>query len=210
MIAFYAALCALIDDQVGRIMDVLTEQGLWENTLVLYTSDHGEMLGDFGMFGKSIFYEPVIRVPMIAAYPGAASTGTRFDGLVEHIDVAPTCMECAGLQPSPEMRGVSLLPILHGEPGGKQAVLCEYVSNDQSQRGKCLRTPRYKYVFWGAGEMEEFYDLVEDPCERRNLASDPQCATEITRHRQLLLDLLMNSESRITPDFLSCDKDEAV
>jgi arylsulfatase A-like enzyme len=210
VVAFYAALCTLLDAQVGRIMDVLTEQGLWENTLVVYTSDHGEMLGDFGMFGKAIFYEPVMRVPLIVAHPRAASNGRALDGLVEQIDLAPTFMEYAGLPPLPQMEGASLLPILRGESGGKPAVLCEYVSNDQRQRGKCVRTERYKYVFWGNAEMEEFYDLAEDPSERRNLVSNPRYQPEVEHHRRLLLEILTNSKGRSIPDFLSCDKDDAV
>ena len=112
VIAHYWGMVALIDDMVGRIMEVLTRRGLWDNTLVVFTSDHGDMLGDFGKLGKGNFREPVIRVPFIVVPPGGSPAGAdgvngvngtggrrprSYDGLVEHVDLVPTFLDYAEL-----------------------------------------------------------------------------------------------------------------
>jgi arylsulfatase len=194
VIAYYWGLVTLIDDMIGRIMSVMDKRGLWDNTIVVFTSDHGDMMGDYGMMGKSIFYEPVIRMPLIAVVPDSTNTPSTFDGLVELIDLAPTFLDYAGIEPPDVVQGKSFRPIMDGSKEGKGAVLCEYVSNDQEIRGKCIRTERHKYVFWGRGEIGEFYDLGNDPEERHNLYEDPAYRSEVQEHEILLLDLIIHSE----------------
>jgi len=195
-ISFYYGLVTLIDDQVGRIMQTMTECGLWENTIVMYVTDHGEMLGEHGSFGKGNFTEAVIHSPFIVTLPEGQPCQSEISGLVETMDLAPTILDYAGLAIPPEMQATSLRPMLeHGE-GGRESVLCEYTTNNRQRSGKCIRTERYKYAFWGHGAPEQFHDLQEDPLERRNLIDEPQYAAEIGRHRRLMLDLLMESSQR--------------
>jgi arylsulfatase len=197
IIAYYWGMMTFIDDMMGRIMRTMTERGLWENTLVLYTTDHGEMLGDFGKLGKGNFTEPVIRAPYVLVPPSSQEGTSKrtYDGLVEHIDLAPTILDYAGIAQPAELPGHSLRPVLESahpdQIRGKDAVLCEYVSNDRSQRHWCLRTGRYKYVFSGADQPVEFYDLEKDPEELVNVADDPQYRGDVMRHAELLLDRLM-------------------
>ncbi len=193
-IAFYYGLVALIDDQVGRILKALDETGQRDNTLILYVSDHGEMMGERGRGGKGNFFEPVIRVPLLAAAPGG-SAGRVVGDLVETMDVAPTILDYAGLPIPEEMQAASLRPLIEGAGGGRDAVLCEYTTNDRSRSGKCLRTERYKYCYWSTGE-EEFYDLQEDPLERCNLAGDAAYQDILNDHRRRLIDRLMDAGLR--------------
>ena len=106
----------VIDDQVGHIMDTLEETGKRERTVVIFTSDHGEMLGDHGLIQKGCrFYEGLVRVPLIFSWPGRFAQGLKSDALVELLDKAPTLLELAGLGVPERMHGRSLLPILTGE-----------------------------------------------------------------------------------------------
>ena len=205
IVSYYWAMVTFIDDMVGKIMDVLTRRGLLDNTLVIFTSDHGEMLGDFGQMGKGNFTEQVIRVPTIVVPPGDEPHGRvqphRVDSLVELIDFAPTILDYAGVSQTEAQPGISLRNQLLPSEGSsrsslptKDAVLCEYVSNDRQLRRKCLRTDRYKYVFSGIDQPVEFYDLQEDPQELVNVAADPAYREEVQRHAALLLDRLMQTE----------------
>ena len=195
-ISYYWGLVTLIDDQVGRIMATLTERDLWQNTLVIYVTDHGEMLGEQGRFGKGNFTEAVIHAPLIVAPPGSHQGPSEIDGLVETMDIAPTIMDYAQGSIPEEMQAASLRPLLEGRGQGKEAVLCEYTTNDRKRSGKCVRTTRHKYAFWGVGEPEQFFDLEDDPLERRDLIADPQRQDEINACRRLMLDMLMDSSQR--------------
>ena len=200
---------SFIDTMMGRIMDTLRRRGLLDNTLIIFTTDHGEMLGDFGMLGKGNFTEQVIRAPYIVVPPGSESgAGMRpegprpVDSLVEHIDLAPTILDYAGIPQPGELPGISLRPILESpmptnQPPTKDTILCEYVSNDRRHRSKCLRTARYKYVYAGRDNPVEFYDLERDPQELVNVAGDPAYQDEVQRHAELLLDRLLTTEQTV-------------
>ena len=192
--SFYLGLVTLIDDMVGRIMSVLDERGLWENTLIILTSDHGDMAGDYNMMEKGNFYEEIIHVPLIVVPPGSRPAPPRVDGLVEVFDLAPTILDYAGVEIPPQMQASSLRPLVEGHGGPRDCILCEHTTNDRTRKGKCLRTPRHKYIFWGAQSAPEFYDLQEDPDELRNLHNDPLYRNLVEWHKDLLLDRLMQSE----------------
>ncbi|MEJ7640096.1 MAG: sulfatase-like hydrolase/transferase [Singulisphaera sp.] len=113
--AAYWAMCDLIDVQVGRLLDMLERSGQREETLILFMSDHGEMLGDHGFYLKGpFFYEPAVRVPLMVSWPGVVREARRTPALVELVDLAPTLLEAAGLPPHPGMQGRSLWPLLTG------------------------------------------------------------------------------------------------
>jgi len=197
-ISLYFALVTLIDEYVGKLVATLEERGLMENTLILYTTDHGEMLGDFGKMGKGNFYEPVIHAPLIATPPGGVGTPGRCDGLTEVMDIAATILDYAGVPKPEQMRAVSFRPALEGNPFGHDSVLCEYTNNNQTMSGKCLRTERYKYALWTCEDGGEFYDLREDPEERRNLWREPAYREERNRHAEMLIRKLTESEMGYT------------
>lgn len=202
LIAHYWAMMSLIDDMVGRIMSVLTERGLWDNTMVIFTTDHGEMLGDFGQLGKGNFLEQVIRVPYIIVPPGSGPppTDTRprhVDDLVEHVDLAPTILDYANVAVPSGLSGRSLRALIENDssrPAPRDSVLCEYTTNDRSRRSICLRTHRYKYIVHNNGQATEFYDLIEDPTEQVNVATDVRHTNELLRHAELLIKRLTGAK----------------
>lgn len=179
--ASYWAMCDLIDVQVGRLLRALDETGQRDNTLVLFHSDHGELLGDHGIYLKGpFFYEPSIRVPLIASWPGRIAP-RRSDALVELVDLPQTLLDAAGLPHHPGMQGRSLWPLLRGDVPGdthRDDVYCEYYNaldchSDPTAQLTMVRDRRHKLVVDHSGGAGELYDLDADPRERRNLWNDP-------------------------------------
>jgi arylsulfatase A-like enzyme len=174
--AAYWAMVDLIDEQVGRMLEALERTGQRDNTLVIFTSDHGEMLGDHGIYLKGpYFYEPAIHVPLIVAGPGVAR-GVRSRALVELMDLAPTLMDAAGLSRHPGMQARSLWPLLTAERDPHtlhEDVYCEYYSampwhRDPAPHLTMLRTGQYKLVAAHGLGTGELYDLAADPAETHN------------------------------------------
>jgi len=181
--AAYFAMVDLIDAQVGRILEALERTDQLSNTLIIFTSDHGEMLGDHNLYLKGpYFYEPAVRVPLIISLPGAVGPGRRSRALVELGDLAPTVLDAAGLPRHPGMQTRSLWPLLKGESEldtHRQDVYCEYYSGMPPRGGipgayaTMLRTARHKMVAIHGHELGELYDLENDQTETRNLWDDP-------------------------------------
>jgi len=184
MVAAYCAQIELIDDQVGRMLGALEATGQRENTLVIFMSDHGDMLGDHGLQQKGCrFYEGAVRVPLIFSWPGHLSKGLRSDALVELTDVPVTLMEATGL-PVPEwVQGRSLLPILTGQADAsrhRDFVRCEYHDampprDKAPARANMIVTDRHKLIVYHGHAVGELYDLREDPDEFRNLWDEADC-----------------------------------
>ena len=186
--ALYYGLVSQIDDGIGRIMAALRELRLEENTVVLSTADHGEMLGDHGLSQKNCPYEASVRVPLLLRWPGRTHAGATCDDPVGLTDVLPTLVEelgldyPAGLGPLP---GESLL----GAPGGGLASgRSDYVIDYGQGRRRwiAVRTLHYKYALFACdGGREELYDLHADPRERTNLAGAQPELTAAYRERAL-------------------------
>jgi len=183
----YCASMELIDDQIGRILDTLEETGQRENTIILYASDHGEMLGDHGHYTKGVPYEASIRVPLIVSGPGLPA-GEVSDALVELIDLNPTICDLANVPPLQNIDAISFLPLMQGQTTSHRS---ETLSE---MRGFfCLRTDRYKLV-QNINDCLELYDLEKDPDEQTNIAErNPDLMGEIKQrlkhrfqHRQWL------------------------
>ncbi len=170
-IAAYYAMIEQIDDHVGRMLDCLEKSGQRENTIVIFTSDHGEMLGDHGLITKGCrFYEGLVHVPLIFSWPGVIPQGIRKTALVELTDIAPTLLDYAGLKKGERMVGHSLRRILEGEADGhRKSVRCEYYralsliapgrEDWEGSYATMIRTDRYKLVVYHGHDTGELFDL---------------------------------------------------
>ncbi len=191
IVARYLGEISLLDAQLGRILACLDERGLADNTLVVYTTDHGDMCGGHGMIDKHfVMYDDVVHVPFLARWPARIRPETVCDAFVSSsIDLASTFCDVAGV-PIPEtFQGQSLMPLMAGQSGnGRQDIFSSYHGNQFglfSQR--MIRNRRWKYV-WNAVAEDELYDLECDPGELCNRALTPECAGELARLRHRLLE----------------------
>ena len=174
--AAYMAMVSLIDDQVGRILDALEESGQADNTLVIFMSDHGEMLGDHGIYFKGPhFYDCQMRVPLIMKWPsGGVLKNRQVNGFVELVDLMPTFLDAAGLEVPSAVQGKSLLLLLQGGDEQnlcKKQVYAEYYNawTHNDAYGTMLRTKDWKIVVYHGTNQGEFYNLKNDPEEFFNL-----------------------------------------
>ena len=202
VIPAYMGLVAQIDDAIGALVDGLRSRGLLQSTLIVFTSDHGDYLGDHWLGEKDLFHDPSVKIPLIVVDPSAsadATRGTTCAALIESIDLAPTFVEYAGgTVPAHILEGRSLLPWLRGRPTGRwrEAAVSEY---DYSMtpaaealgvapldaRVFMIRDDRYKFVY-AEGMRPMLFDLAADPQELVDRGADPALA----RERKRLLGLL--------------------
>lgn len=170
----YFALIEEFDEYAGRILDCLKENGLDENTVVFYFSDHGEMAGEHGLWAKTTLLESSVRVPLVVRWPGHTAAGTRIESPVSLVDLFPTFLEIAGAQlPAPlTVDGHSLVPLLEGRAADFQGpeVFCEFEGEGWNHPRAYLLDTRYKYVYNHTAD-ERLYDLAVDPHEMTNLAA---------------------------------------
>lgn len=184
----YAASIAFLDHQIGRVLDALDEAGLTQNTLVIFLSDHGDQLGDHGLFVKgAALYEPTVGVPLVLRWPGRIKTGCRSAALAQGHDIAATCLKAAGLETDSCPSSEDLVAMAATGTARRSAAICAYRNSgvsdagtlwDPPMRATMARNERYKLTLYSsAGRTEqELFDLAEDPFETRNLAGDPSYA----------------------------------
>lgn len=164
-----------LDDNVGRVLDYLEENGLMENTIIVYTSDQGFYMGEHGWFDKRFMYEESMRTPLIMRLPDGFGCRGDIDELVQNIDYAPTFLDIAGAGIPSDMHGRSLLPLIEGKhPDDWRKALYyhfyEYPAEHMVKRHYGIRTDRYKLIhFYNDIDHWELYDLQEDPQELHNL-----------------------------------------
>ncbi len=184
---YYAAVTT-IDEQIGRIIDELDSRGQLDNTLIVYTSDHGHMNGHHGLYSKGnatipqTLIDESIRVPLLMRWPGILRPGTC-DAFVDHCDLYETLLDAAGVPSSQDGPGRSCLPLLRGENvSWRDAQFCEYAN------ARMIRTADKKLIVRYPGPNghwpDEFYDMAIDPRERTNRIDDPAYATIIAELRQ--------------------------
>ncbi|ATI41790.1 phosphonate monoester hydrolase [Pacificitalea manganoxidans] len=209
----YMGLIKQIDDQMGRLMAFLDAQGLTEETMIIFTSDHGDYLGDHWMGEKELFHDASARIPMIVVDPRAeadAARGQTSSALVEAIDVVPTILDYFGGEAVPHIiEGHSLVPLLHGQTDSlRDVAVSEY---DYSMRGvrqrlgvavkdaklTMLFDGRWKYIF-AEGFRPMLFDLQNDPDELTDLGADPAHQAECARMEKLLFAWARRTSQRTT------------
>ncbi|MBM80414.1 MAG: iduronate-2-sulfatase [Planctomycetaceae bacterium] len=184
--AYYASI-TFADAQLGRILDALDESGLSKNTVVLFTSDHGYHMGEHGHWQKTTLFENAARVPLIIAGPGVTAQGTKTSSPAEMVDFYPTLGELCGLKPPKYVSGVSLAPTLKDPKAmPRTEAFTQYAT------GYSIRTPRYRYTFWGedGAAGAELYDHDSDPGEMKNLAG-------VVAHEEIAKQLSTRLKTRI-------------
>ncbi len=162
----YAASVEVVDQWVGRLLDILERRGLKDNTVVIFCADHGEMLGDHGLLEKKVMYEASVRVPLVISAPWMTSR-TDSDALAQLMDLAPTCLDLAGASwDEREMDARSLLPLLRGENG--EEAQPHKVQISELLNSLMIYDGRYKWIRnWN--DTDELYDLRSDPQELHNI-----------------------------------------
>jgi iduronate 2-sulfatase len=171
----YRASTTFMDAQVGHVLDALDRLGLADTTIVVFTSDHGYHLADHGLWQKMSLFERSARVPLIIAMPGAKANGKAARGLAELVDLYPTLASLAGLNAPGPLDGVSLAPMLNDA-----AATVKDAAFTQVRNGYAVRTDRWRYIEWAAGEQgTQLYDMERDPTETTNIANDPQHAATV-------------------------------
>lgn len=199
VVSRYLGEITLLDAQVGRILDALDELGLAEETMVVYTTDHGDMCGGHRMIDKHyVMYDDVVRVPLIVRWPGRIKPGSRSDAFVATgLDLARTFLEAAELPVPQEFQGESLLPVFRGESNGRESVYAVYHGGQfglYSQR--MVRTREWKYV-WNPTAEDELYHLATDPAELHNRAADRACADVLKALRRLVVEWMEATGDRL-------------
>jgi len=204
-LALYHGMMAMTDHYIGSILDHLQERGLAENTLVLFTSDHGHLYGQHGMTAKGPFhYEDLIRVPMIARWPGNIPSGSQTEQLQSLMDLPVTFLAAAGLEVPTRMSGANQLPVWTGS--GHAVRDSVVVENHHQPTAIHMRTyvdSRYKLTVYCQRDYGELFDLIEDPAEVRNLWNDPSASTLKADLMRRLLDAVMANEPIWMPRIVS-------
>ena len=184
--AYYATI-SFVDAQIGRILDTLDRLDLWENTLVVFWSDHGYLLSQHGQWKKQSLFEPSARVPMIVVSPDQTRRGTTVESPVELVDLYPTIANITGHTPPENLEGASLLPLVENPTQEWDRPAFTQVWR-RTYPGYSVRTARWRYNEWDRGEQgRELYDYENDPFEYNNLADDPEYA-EIQQEMKALMD----------------------
>ena len=181
----YYRMVEMLDHDVGRLLDALRDTGLADNTIVIFTADHGEGAGRHGNVQKWHPYDESMKVPMICACPGRIQRGViDRTHLVSGLDVASTVCDFAGASPPPGALGLSLRPLLEGrQAGGRDHLVSEW-----QREGRIVRTPRHKLVTFGDEPAVQLFDMQQDPWEMTNLAEEARYADVIADHRRMLED----------------------
>lgn len=206
----YYAMVSLVDDCVGRLLDDLEARGLTDDTLVIFTSDHGEMLGDHAMLLKGpMMYDVAVRVPMIVRWPLNVPAGTHVDGLVGVHDVARTVRKATGLIPSPRDQGLDLVGVARGVQPARSWALAQYrdagYPNEPEVHSTMLRSGNHKIVVWhgepatARKRAGELYDLATDPDELTNLWDDAAHLATKAALLAELADVTASIEDRSAP-----------
>lgn len=189
IMAAYYGMISEIDDGIGNLIGLLKQKGLYENTMIIFTSDHGEYMGFHHMMLKcNYLYDSLAKIPLLVKYPRQQNAGKRVEGLCENIDVAPTVLEVCGLKAPETMQGKRL-----PEGDGREFVFSEgqYGTEAEPRIGYMLRTERYKLLVQGTMENAMLFDLEKDPEELENVAGKTEYADILSEMQRRLADFVL-------------------
>ena len=179
-----------VDDAIGRLLAVLDYYDMTDDTLVIYSSDHGELGGDHGLWNKTVFFENSARVPLIAAGAGVSSRGSSVSEPVSLVDLFPTFCDLANAPTPEQCAGQSLLPLMQGDGGSwtRDAIFCETALYGSIENAGCMiRSGKWKYNYYLDGG-QELYDMEADPGEWNNLAKSAEHASTAATFRRRVID----------------------
>ena len=183
----YWALVDRVDAMIGQMLDALERNGLAENTLIVYSSDHGEQVGEHGLWWKQTFYEEAIKVPLIMSWPGKLPEGESYEQVVSALDLNATMLDAMAAPPLPSSHGKSLLRLLRGESDDWQnRAFSEYCTDDGCIH-RMVREGEWKLNYYD-GHEPQLFNLREDPTELRDLAQGP----EHRQVRETLTDIVLD------------------
>jgi len=188
----YLACIAAVDEGVGRLLEYLDEEGLTENTVVVYTSDQGFYLGEHGWFDKRFIYDESFKTPLLIRWPGVVEPGSTSDQMVQNLDFAQTFLDMAGIEAPDDMQGESIVPLLKGEDEkwDRDAVYYHYyeypaVHMVKRHYGIVTREFKLAHFYYDVDEWE-LYDRMKDPMELNNVYEDPAYAGEVADLKEKL------------------------
>jgi arylsulfatase A-like enzyme len=198
----YCRLTEMVDAEIGIVLDALRDAGLEDNTLIVFTSDHGDMDSAHKLEHKSILYQEAVNIPFIMSFPGRIPRGAvdRTHFVSNGLDLLPTLCDYAGIEVPSGRPGRSLRPPAEGKAveSWRDFVVSE------SQNGRMLRTDRFKYCLYDSGaHREQLTDLRNDPGEMKNLAEDPVFKEALEQHRQLLKNWVEKTGDKIATTYIS-------
>ena len=209
-IAYYG-LITHIDYVIGRVLSALQDVNLYNDTLILFTSDHGEFLGDHHAGGKVMFHESSARIPFILRLPKSWTErhhGTTSDALVTHADIVPTLLAAAGVSTessSDEFDGQDLIELVHGKTRAREVLVAAAHESGTSREGPpaylAVTDGQWKYIWYPEGPSEQFFDVVNDPTESRDLSRE----AAVEPHRSKMRDRLIAELQRTAPRWVTDD-----
>lgn len=184
-----------VDESIGEVMDYLRSEGLDKNTLIIYMGDNGFSFGEHGLIDKRHFYEESVKIPFLVYCPEIFSGGSTITKMVQNIDVAPTILSAAGLQPPASMPGKSFIPLLKGDSSSwRDKIFYEYYWEYDFPMTPTVfgvRTDKFKYIrYYGIWDTNELYDLEKDPNEMNNLIENPSYSDTVRKMANELWDWL--------------------
>ena len=198
-IAKYWGFCTFIDDQIGRMLKALDDWSIAGETAVMFSSDHGDMSGAHGGFWDKgpLMYEETYHIPLLVHCPWLENTGGQCERLVSNIDLATTVLDIAGVPPSTQQDGRSLVPLCE-DPNGdwSDQWVSEFNGHRYLYAQRMLRWDRYKFVF-NVGGLNELYDLANDPYEMENRISDPALASVKQECKERMIQWILDSRDTL-------------
>jgi arylsulfatase A-like enzyme len=197
----YCRLTEMVDEKIGRVLDAVKQAGIEDDTLIVFTSDHGDMDSSHRLEHKQVLYEESTRIPFIISYKGVVPAGVVDE---EHfisngLDTLPTFCDYAGIMPPNDIFGKSIRPIAEEKPveNWRDSIVVE------SKYGRMIRTKRFKYNIYDSGKhREQLIDLKNDPGEMNNLAYDDKYKDVLNSHRKLLAKWAKRTDDKIAGEFI--------
>ena len=196
----------MIDQKIGEILKALAEQGYLDDAVIVFTSDHGDCLGDHGLSQKWSGYDQVVRVPAIVWKPGTIKAGQEVNGLCQQFDISQTLLEMAEIQIPASFESESVTESLLGKSQlGREYVFAEQGGDGnltEAQMVTMIRSAKWKMIYYAGEKFGQLFDLEEDPLEAKNLWDDSSYDSEKRSLHEALLDWYIQSQYR-TRDWVS-------